>query len=339
LNTCETEGLEYLSTIRELRKLMYSVYKQLIPGGLFVFCFSHPSQAARYPELMNRSIPLGVGRYRTFNYSFRDVTDAVFKAGFTIERIIEQHTESPSALSYEASLEYPYHFRRGMNPCRPDFDDLSNGAPHTVIYKVRRHHEPGHGLPKRLDRKMGYKVIWGYRRAITKVRPVQYLGLQLDALFFSKMDNVIGLLEVLKFSVTAYDVANDAGDIWIEISNSGQSYRLEGNSILGLIHRKLAGLGLEPVYRDSVVTSEEDEFERRFYLTDIVGLGDAARDVFGTGRVGMLVFVNGNEPIKGEVPVDQILASPGDLVSLAYVALDGRGRAGGTQGSQLKLGI
>jgi len=314
-------SMEYLSTLRELRGLLYSVHKQLKPGGAFVFCFSHPSQASRYPEFMNRSVPIGVGKYRTFNYSFKDVTEALFKAGFTIERIVEQGTRSPSKLTYDESNKFPYHFHDGKNPCQESFDELSNGSPHTIIYKARRYHEPLHGLPRRARMSMGYREVWGYKRQITKIKRVSFLGLSFDALYFAPMDNVVGLMDVLNFSVTSFDVAEDIGDISI-VTESGEEYFVDGNSIFGLIHRKAVGHSLLPVYKDSVVASEEDEFEQRVYMADVAGLGMRVRDEYDTQVVGLLVFVNGHEPIRGELPVDQILASPGDVVTLTYVALN-----------------
>ena len=331
-------SMEYLSSVRELRHLLYVVHKKLVPGGAFVFCFSHPSQASRYPELMNRSIPIGVGKYRTFNYSFKDVTEGLYKAGFTIERIIEQGTKSPSKLDYKDSLSYPYHFREGKNPCRGDFDELSNGAPHTVIYKARRYHDPFHGLPRRSALGTRYREVWGYKRSVKKVSKVRLAGLYFDALHFAPMDNVKGLMDVLSFSVTTFDVSSDVGDIAVNIQDM-EERSIDGNSVLGLVQRKLLGLGLEPIYRESIVSAEEDEFERRVYLSDIFVLGDLVRDVYSTARVGLLIFVNGHEPIKGELPVDQVLASPGDNISLTYVALDENNSGENLNSWQLELGL
>lgn len=89
-------SMEYLAGVQEFRVVIDGLYKRLKPNGLFIVCFSHPSQAKRYPELMNNSVPLGVGKYKTFNYSFKDATNALFKAGFSVERIVEQVTKNPS---------------------------------------------------------------------------------------------------------------------------------------------------------------------------------------------------------------------------------------------------
>lgn len=114
-------SMEYLAGVQELRSVVYNLFKRLKPGGVFILCFSHPSQAHRYPELMNCSIPLGGGKYRTYNYSFKDATDALFKAGFTIDRMIEQETRNPSSIPYEKGKSYPYHFREGCNLECPRF--------------------------------------------------------------------------------------------------------------------------------------------------------------------------------------------------------------------------
>jgi len=316
-------SMEYLKGVQELRSVIHNIYKRLKPGGVFILCYSHPSQAHRvYPELMNCSVPIGDGDFPTYNYSYKDTFEALTKAGFTIERVIEQKTKSPSKITYSESRKYPYHFREGCNPCSEHFDEISNGNPHTVVYKSRRHHEPLHGLPKQDEILIGYRELWGYKRSITKHTNINYLGLSFRAIFLAPMDNVVGLTDILGFSVTSYDLSVANSDIEIVSCSGYEVVKVPSNSILGLIHRKLKGLMLEPVYKVySVDNIDNGKKEQRIFIQDMIGIGKLVEKTFKTTKTGLLTFVNGDEPSRGELPLDEVQAKPGDFVKLVYVAL------------------
>ncbi len=313
-------SMEYLSGIRELRKVIHYVYNRLRAGGTFIMCFSHPSQAQRFPELMNHSVPIGKGSYKTFNWSFKDATSTLFKSNFSIERIIEQKTVNPSQLGYEDSLGFPYHFRRGKNPCMVEFDEFSNLNPHTVIYKSRKHNNPTNGISKQLNLNPGTRKLWGYKRSIVTSEKFNFLGVLFLAQTLSPRDNIIGLVDILKFIVTKNDLRNGDNEIEVEECLGGDFFYINGNSIQGLIHRKLKALQLELIYKTSIVLDEIQNEERRTYLSEIDGLNEIIKGIFGTEKVGVLVFVNGHEPSEGELPLDILNPSVGDEIVVSYLA-------------------
>lgn len=313
-------SMEYLSGIRELRKVIHYVYNRLRAGGTFIMCFSHSSQAQRFPELMNHSVPIGKGNYKTFNWSYKDATSALFKSNFSVERIIEQKTVNPSMLNYEDSLKFPYHFRRGKSPCMGEYDEFSNLNPHTVIYKSRKHNDPTNGLLKQLNLSGGYKKLWGYKRTIVSSETFGYLGVSFLAQTLSPRDNIVGVVDVLKFIVTKNDLKNSNTEIEVEDFQTGGFFYINGNSIQGLVHRKLKALQLDLVYKSSVVEDEEQKEERRTFLSEIDGINEIVKGIFGTEIVGLLVFVNGHEPSEGELPLDVLNPVVGDEIIVTYLA-------------------
>ena len=313
-------SMEYLSGIRELRKVIHYIYNRLRAGGTFIMCFSHPSQAQRFPELMNCSISIGKGNYKTYNWSYKDVTSTLFKSNFSIERIIEQKTINPSLLSYDESLKFPYHFRNGNNPCMIEYDDFSNLNPHTVIYKSRKHNEPTSGISKRLNLSGGYKKLWGYKRTIISSEIFRYLDVSFLAQTLSPRDNIVGVVDILKFIVTSNDLKNNYANIEVEDFQKRSSFYINGNSIQGLIHRKLKSLQMDLIYSSSVVKDEEQKKECRVFLSEIDGISNIVKGIFGTKIIGLLVFVNGYEPSEGELPLDVLNPVTGDEIIVTYLA-------------------
>lgn len=312
-------SMEYLNGITELRSVIHSIHKRLKPGGVFIMCFSHPSQAQRNMAVMNQSVSLGSGRYKTFNYSFKDAAEALFKAGFILERVVEQGTQDPSRLVYEDAKKYPYHFRDGFSPFVPEYDEFSNGAPHTVIYKARRHFDPTHGLPRQRNLDIGYRALWGVRRTITKVVTLKFLGLSFTAQFLAPRDNIVGVLDALSFAVTSDDLAA-RDEFEVELQGYGV-VAFSSASVLGVIHRRMHRMGLDPIYRLYRVSVPGGRgFESRVIIEDIAGLGGLVKKTFSTEKLGLLVFVNGSEPSSGELPIDESRVRLGDHVTLMYVA-------------------
>jgi len=314
-------SMEYLSGVQELRKVIYNLNKYLKPGGVFLMCFSHPSQAHGYPTLLNRSVPHGVGKYSPFNYSFKDAVEALVKAQFSIERIVEQQTLDPSTIRYEEGRKYPYHFRKGKNPCHRKFDDISNGAPHTVVYRGRKlpEHRKGLGIPRRSKSVLGSRDLWGYRRSITRQASISYLGLKFGAVFLAPMDNVIGLVDVLRFKVTESDISKADNELSLLSEGGERMGPIRGDSVLAVAHRHAVALSLLPRYKHVQVTNADGNSELRPFMDGIVGLEERVAHLFGTRKVGLLCFVNGHEPSAGELPIDLLEAHLGDEISLVYV--------------------
>jgi len=269
---------------------------------------------------MNCSISIGKGNYKTYNWSYKDVTSTLFKSNFSIERIIEQKTINPSLLSYDESLKFPYHFRNGNNPCMIEYDDFSNLNPHTVIYKSRKHNEPTSGISKRLNLSGGYKKLWGYKRTIISSEIFRYLDVSFLAQTLSPRDNIVGVVDILKFIVTSNDLKNNYANIEVEDFQKRSSFYINGNSIQGLIHRKLKSLQMDLIYSSSVVKDEEQKKECRVFLSEIDGISNIVKGIFGTKIIGLLVFVNGYEPSEGELPLDVLNPVTGDEIIVTYLA-------------------
>ena len=333
-------SMEYLTSIQQLRAVVHDIHKRLIPGGIFVLCFTHPSQAHRYPEFMNCSVPLGAGKYRTFNYSVKDATEALFKSDFSIERMVEQITKDPSKISYEEGRKFPYHFREGCNPCTSEYDEISNGAPHTIIYKCRRQHDARKGYFERqivLD--VGYRELWGVKRKIEKHSKISYLGYGFDCLRLAPRDNVVGIVDVVNVTVSVDEVKDSSG-VDIELMTSdGNAIVVPSSSVLGVIHRRLKRLDLEPIYKTFNVDTPDRGMDRevRVLLVGVSGLDELVSAEFDTTKIGLLTFLDGKEPAKGELPIDMIMAVPGERISLVYVAL--RERQGSNRKHQIEIDI
>lgn len=313
-------SMEYLTGVRELRSVIHYVYNRLKHGGVFIMCFSHPSQAQRFPEFMNHSVPLGTGNYKTFNWSYRDASNALFQSKFSIERIVEQKSINPSKLSYEDSLEFPYHFRRGKNPCMSEFDEFSNLNPHTVIYKSRKQSNPIEGIPKQLKASRNYRTLWGFKRNVINSQRFNFLGLPFLAETLSPRDNIIGIVDVLKFIVAKNDIDSNKKNIELNIPDASDISYFNANSIQGLVHRKLKALNLNLRYKKSQIENEEKKEEIRVFLSEIDGLTAIIKDIFNTDIAGLLVFVNGHEPSEGELPLDVLNPIVGDEIRISYLA-------------------
>lgn len=314
-------SMEYLSGVQQLRSVVHNLFKRLKHGGVFIMCFSHPSQVRRHPDLVNKSIAQGEGKYRIFNYSFKDATEALIKAGFSIERIIEQQTNDPSQINYPNAKQYPYHFREGCSPFRQDMDEISNKSPHTIIYVARRMYEPTHGLPKRSNIQLGVRELWGYRRKITKYSTIIYLGHTFNCVYLAKRDNVLGLVDVLNFTVLESDLAEYAKSFSIEINEFEDEINIPALTILSLIHHRMYALAIKPCYKMHEVDSGESQRkEKRVFIESILGLEDLVVAEFQSRKLGLLTFVNGQEPSMGELPLDIVKAKKGDHIQLLYIA-------------------
>lgn len=316
-------SMEYLSGTQELRKIITNIYNKLKPGGVFLMCFSHPSQAQelRYPALMNQSVPLGIGKYKTYNYSFKDAMEALTKSRFSIERVIEQETINPSKISYAEGLRFPYHFRDGVNPFEEEMDEFSSHSPHTIIYKAKKYSDPVSGLVSQTRMRFRYRDIWGYKRKIVKSDVVRYMGLGFNVSYLTKMDNVVALVDILKFEVTSRSLA-ECEEVYV-FDALGDEVSINGGSVLAQIHKKLQGMMLIPSYRSYFVDVDgENRKEHKIILEKIPGLDEAVVETLNNNNFGILVFVNGAEPSQGELPIDIVRANVGDTIEVIYVVLE-----------------
>lgn len=313
-------SMEYLSGVQELRKVIYNLNKRLKPGGVLIICFSHPSQAHRYPEIMNKSIPQGAGMYRTFNYSIKDAIECLVNAKFSVERVVEQQTINPSKIQYDDAKKYPYHFREGLSPLQEKYDGFSNSAPHTIIYKARSYRNPSRSFPRQHSQDVGVRELWGYKRKIVKYDSITYLGASFNVFHLAPMDNILGLVDILSFTVSDRDMVKTGEQVALELICNDEAMYISAKSVLGIVIKRLHALGLAPVYKISTVEKEVGINERKIFIESILGLNEMVKKKFNSSKIGLLTFINEHEPSMGELPLDIIETKEGDRIRFVYVA-------------------
>ncbi|HIC89830.1 MAG TPA: SAM-dependent methyltransferase [Anaerolineae bacterium] len=142
--------------VTDLEQAYQEVWRVLKPGGLFVFCLSHPwFQAVGWylagdpdcPEPMDYTSWPSIEewdwtyedgtavRMRSHLRTLTHLVNGLIDAGFVLERIIEQNIVDVASLQPEELARYPY-----VN----EFDPASQGykimrrLPHTLILKARK---------------------------------------------------------------------------------------------------------------------------------------------------------------------------------------------------------
>lgn len=315
-------SLEYLSNPGELKELFYNLFKRLKPGGIFIFCFSHQLQHYRHNMLANHSSKTGDDQFSTLIYSFRDVVSALSEVGFLIERVVEQGTRNPSQLSYEEARQFPYHFHPGKNPCHPQFDKQSNQVPHTVIYKVRK--LDSHGLKQDQQLTFNYRNnqirIWGQNRTIDESFDFAVQGRTYCAHKLARYDNVVGLCETFSLEVQPQHLQPfDEAELKLDLDGSVHHRSVPANSIQALLHSQLLQEGLSPCYSRSTFIGNQ-EMETGLYIKRLDPIYGQIGRLFPDQQLGILVFINGEEPAHGTIGLEDITATVGDRIQVFYIA-------------------
>jgi SAM-dependent methyltransferase len=313
-------SLEYVASLQEFRATIHRFYQRLNPGGVLILCFSHPSQLRRHHSLVNRSLPNGAGLAPTFNFSFHDTVSALAKTGFSIERIVEQETRNPSAISYPDSRRFPYHFKEGCNPCEAKYDDVSNESPHTIIYKARKPNIPTFGLSRPKDLGRSVRKIWGQRRTVLKRSPFMYLGQRYIADILAPSDNIEGVCDILNLTITPMHVTSPSPTTMLRLQSNAGAIGVSSRSVLGLVNDELARKNLAPIYDAYDLTDDDGITKRRPFLRCIVGLEDQLLKIFPGCEIDVLVFVNNAEPSSGELSLDEVTVHVGERVTVSLIA-------------------
>ncbi|MEH6652264.1 MAG: class I SAM-dependent methyltransferase [Motiliproteus sp.] len=316
-------SLEYLASTQELKELLHNLFKRLKPGGSFIFCFSHPLQHNRHSQLLNSSGKLGEGKpFDPTIYSIRDVVQTLSGEGFVIDRIVEQATNNPSQLSYEDALHFPYHFHRNMNYCRKEYDAESNKGPHTIIYKARKLASQGRGQEGQLAFNYSSKQIriWGQNRTVAKSHLFQAGDLNYTALELAQKDAVVGLCEAFSLTVKTEDNRSEQ-ELTLILDLDGSEYQrsVPANSVQALLHQRMVGSGLAPNYARSTFAGNE-ELETGLYIKRLDPIYGEFNQLFPSQQLGILVFINGEEPAHGTIGLEDITATPGDHIQVYYIA-------------------
>lgn len=318
-------SLEYLTSAKEFRDVLASFYNRLMPGGLLVFCFSHPLQHIRHSMLRNETALSDLKEINaTLIYSFKDVILALTETGFIVERVLEQHTFNPSQIDYEDGKIFPYHFRFDQNPCRKEFDKNSNGAPHTVIYKAKK---PDTGAM--ISRQMSLEInigkirIWGEERQITDTKRFACASTHFTVFRIAPIDSVIGICNVISFKIEAPDIKR-RNIISLNLGHSVEKEKryVKASSLLGIIAARLRGSELKCYFEEDWLPV--DEFRtlvHGLYISRIDPVFGEIIDFFPNHEIGLLIFVNGEEPGGGKVGAQNFFPAVSDQIDLVYVIL------------------
>jgi ubiquinone/menaquinone biosynthesis C-methylase UbiE len=320
--TLSIYSLEYLKSLDELRDVLFNVFNRAKAGGLFVFCFSHQLQHHGHAALFNESAFSGDYPEATMIYSFRDVIQVASEVGFVIERVVEHKTENPSRIGYEESLKYPYHFHRGKNPCRPEYDGFSNGAPHTVIYKCRKPQEK-----KRENRQHAFDLtidrvrLWGEPKSVRERILFGICGSQYEVLSFPRHDSLVAICSVANFTVWAGDLHEpEVTRIHVDVGPDTEMREVLQRSLLGIINHRLILAHLAPRYRRIRLDLDRGSPIYGTLLSAVDPVRGVMRDLFPHQSLGILVFLNGEEPGEGRVSLESVFPKLDDHVEVVYIA-------------------
>ena len=315
-------SLEYLDSLQEFRDVLATLFQRLRPGGIFVFCFSHPLQHYRHSMLRNESAQSGSEQNSPLIYSFKDVVLCLNETGFTIDRILEQQTPNPSTMTYENGQVYPYHFHEGKNPCSAEFDKLSNSAPHTIIYKVKKP-ETGIRLNRQLTLNMrfGGVRIWGEARRVIDSISFKYKNQNYIIRKLEPKDAVVGVCHVSSFQIDGNDIKKSRS---VRIPVHGPIQLIQSNSLLGIIFRRAKVQPLNFSYHQDwlAVPEQHGKLLYSVYISRIDPIFGEFLNVFPKEEIGVLIFVNGAEPGAGKVALQNFFPSLHDRIDVVYIACD-----------------
>jgi hypothetical protein len=310
-----------LESLKDFRDVLSTLFNRLQPGGVFVFCFSHPLQHYRHSMLRNESALSGNEQTSPLIYSFRDVVTCLNDTGFTIDRIIEQQTQNPSTMTYEAGKIFPYHFHDGKNPCAQEFDKLSNAAPHTVIYKVKK---PECSSPVKrqmsLNMQFGGVRIWGEFRRVLDITTFQRGNKRYSIRKLEPKDAVVGVCKVYSFEVERVDIK---GGSPVRVPVDGHIRSITRNCLLGILFRRTKSEPFAFSYQeDWLAIPEQRKLLNSVYISRIDPIFGEFLNIFPKEEIGVLVFINGEEPGGGKVALQNLFPSIGDRVEVVYIACD-----------------
>ena len=99
--------------------------------------------------------------------------------------------------------------------------------------------------------------------------------------------------------------------------------RIPNNSVLAIVDKVIRKLGLTPIYSfQEYVNTDTDKVERGLILRNIKGYETIVKKFFSVknlDKVGILIFVNREEPSNGSISLDKVYLKVNDKISVAYV--------------------
>jgi len=142
--------------VTDLRRAYDEAWRVLKPGGLFVFCLSHPwfqAVAGHLTRDPDRPEPLDYSAWPTieeWDWTYEDGTTArmrghlrtlaqiineLIEAGFVLERLVEQNVADVEGASDEELARFPYV--AGFDPASQEYQ-LMRKLPFTLIIRARK---------------------------------------------------------------------------------------------------------------------------------------------------------------------------------------------------------
>jgi ubiquinone/menaquinone biosynthesis C-methylase UbiE len=142
--------------VADLKQAYLEAGRVLVPGGTFVFCFSHPWFQAVGWHLAGDPEAPEIGAYAAWpmleewDWSFEDGTAArlrsydrplgqivneLIDAGFVLERLVEQPYEDLAGASPKEIARLPY--THDVDPSSPEYE-ISRKLPRTLLIRARK---------------------------------------------------------------------------------------------------------------------------------------------------------------------------------------------------------
>ncbi len=211
-----------------------------------------------------------------------------------------------------------------------------------MIYKVRK--LDSHGLAQDHQLDFNYQqqhiAIWGQKRSIRQTSSVQIEDKSFYLHQLAPKDSVVGLCEVLHVQVQRDELRaeNTLEELLLSLDGSPASHSTHSNSLQCHLHQQLLANGLQPTYARSQFPGRE-ELESGLYIKRIDPLYGPFSRQFPRQQLGILVFLNGEEPAHGSIGLDDITVTPGDQIQVVYIATrwGKQWRPGQKQSQQLDL--
>ncbi len=313
-------SFEFLPSLTDFRETFVNVSSRIKPGGVFIFCFSHPLQHRKYQCIINDGSSEDSTPGSPLIYSFQDVFDVVNLSGLLIERVVEQSTKNPSTLDGPTAATFPYRFFEGKNPCRADMDGISNTAPHTVVYRARK--------PENLVRINDGKTfafeystvhLWGEKRKVTDCFQISVDSQVFDTYVFARRDSLVAICHITSVAVGENIDVIPEGTLEIAVTGHAGTVSIRARSLLGIVHEALRGKNLLPEYCfSSFLVPEYSEWRSSIFLSGIAPLFGELDILFPRRSVGVLVFLNGREFGEGKVSLENYIPSSGDIIEVVY---------------------
>ncbi len=99
--------------------------------------------------------------------------------------------------------------------------------------------------------------------------------------------------------------------------------RIPGNSVLAVADKIIRRLGMTPIYSlQEYVNTDTNKIEKNLILKNIKGYEAKVKKAFSVknlDKIGILIFVNGEEPHNGSISLDKVHLKVNNKISITYI--------------------